>query len=51
MVSGDLFGDRIEYLYKANGGLGSARNLGLESTRGEFIQFLDADDLILRLKK
>src|SRR4051812_18759444 len=40
------YGDpRIRYFYKLNGGLSSARNCGLEAARGEFIAFLDSDDL------
>lgn len=35
---------RFKYLYKENGGLSSARNTGLETATGDFIQFLDADD-------
>ncbi len=31
----------------ARGGAGLARNTGLEESRGEFLQFLDSDDLLL----
>jgi glycosyltransferase involved in cell wall biosynthesis len=37
---------RFNYLYKTNGGLSSARNTGLKASKGEYIQLLDADDLI-----
>jgi len=35
---------RVKYLYKSNGGVSSARNLGIEQAQGEWIQFLDSDD-------
>jgi len=35
---------RIKYVYQSNGGPGSARNRGIKESKGEWIQFLDADD-------
>jgi len=36
--------NKLLYLYKENGGPGSARNFGIEKSQGEYIAFLDADD-------
>jgi glycosyltransferase involved in cell wall biosynthesis len=41
---------RFRYVYKKNGGLSSARNYGLSFCKGDFIQFLDADDVITKDK-
>lgn len=41
---------RFIYLYKENGGLSSARNAGIEMAKGEWIQFLDCDDVITNEK-
>jgi glycosyltransferase involved in cell wall biosynthesis len=39
--------DIIRVARQANAGPGAARQAGLELTRGEFVQFLDSDDLLL----
>lgn len=38
---------RIVVIHKENGGVGSARNVGIDTARGAYILFLDADDSIL----
>ena len=37
---------RFRYFLKKNEGVSSARNFGLHKAKGDFIQFLDSDDLI-----
>lgn len=37
---------RIRVFHKENGGVSSARNFGLENARGQWITFVDSDDLI-----
>jgi cellulose synthase/poly-beta-1,6-N-acetylglucosamine synthase-like glycosyltransferase len=40
------FGDRIQAVRTPNGGQGSAYNEGFARSRGEFVLFLDSDDLL-----
>ena len=39
--------DDIIYIRQKNGGLGSARNRGLQNATGQYIQFIDADDALI----
>ncbi|MFN0196779.1 MAG: glycosyltransferase family 2 protein [Planctomycetaceae bacterium] len=39
------YGDRIKYIKQKNAGPGIARNCGILASQGEFIAFLDSDDL------
>jgi len=40
------YGQRIVYVRKENGGVNSARNVGARTARGDWLQYLDADDLL-----
>lgn len=37
---------RIKIFHKENGGVSSARNFGITKAKGEYIQFVDSDDLV-----
>jgi glycosyltransferase involved in cell wall biosynthesis len=40
------FGDAVKVIAIANSGPGAARNVGLESAGGEYVQYLDADNIL-----
>lgn len=41
--------DRVRVYHKENGGVSSARNLGLDNANGEWIAFVDSDDEVSEL--
>lgn len=42
----ELFGEKIKVVHKENGGVSSARNLGISFAKGEYLIFVDADDQV-----
>lgn len=38
--------DRIRVLHKSNGGVSSARNMGLDHAKGKYVMFCDSDDWV-----
>lgn len=38
---------RISVIHKPNGGVSSARNLGITKSKGDFITFIDGDDILI----
>lgn len=41
-----LYDNRVKVIHKENGGVQSARTAGLEAATGEYITFVDADDVL-----
>jgi len=37
--------DRVKYLYKDNGGCATARNRGMANSQGDYLAFLESDDI------
>lgn len=44
------YGEKIKYHYQEHGGISAARNQGLRISSGDFIAYLDSDDLWLKNK-
>lgn len=41
------YDEAITYIYKPNGGISTARNVGIEAAHGCYIQFVDGDDYLI----
>lgn len=43
----EKYNSKLKYIYKANSGPGDTRNVGIEKSNGEYLAFLDSDDIWL----
>ena len=39
--------DTIKIIHKENGGVSSARNIGIRNSKGKYIAFVDSDDMVM----
>lgn len=39
------FGDQVTVIYQENRGLSAARNTGIRASKGEYVAFIDADNV------
>ena len=46
----DMYKDKVKLVYQENKGLAATRNRGLLESAGEYVQFLDADDILFHDK-
>lgn len=44
VIHGVADGSNFRFVWKENGGVSTARNIGIDMARGEFLMFVDADD-------
>lgn len=40
--------ERVRVIHKENGGVSSARNVGIDNAHGEYIAFIDGDDIVAK---
>jgi glycosyltransferase involved in cell wall biosynthesis len=41
-----VYGDQVRYVWTPNGGTGHARNVGMQHASGQYLTFLDSDDVL-----